>query len=339
MSLSRADLVGKWHASPEVDEFFQTVEFREDGTGMVQSAGGQALCLFANFGWALEEGARISLRFEETSLHPWAPYTPDDDARTLTVRCDLEVGEFALRVPAIRSTVTFRRRLRFDESPLPKDAAKYHAHSLFFSVVNQIDPRQFLVFYARAKKADIAPDPERTRPHWSEMLAKADELTLARFPGESAKMFEGRQWIRVVAANEFVLEACVLGGGSAPIERVDWFLPGTKTVVAEASISGPRALALRVGGILVGEVAQQDGCLELRAADARPLAREQHDAPWRSQFKRSDGLTLATRSPAIPTLERFGSEVGLAADCTEVDRVLLVLACLVALDRDTTSKQ
>lgn len=335
MRMSRADLVGRWGASPEIDEFFQTVEFRDDGTGMVQSAGGQALCLYANFGWALEEGGLISLRFEDTNLHPWPPYTSEPDAQPLQVRCDLEVGEFALRVPAIRSTVTYRRRLRFQESPLPRDAAKYHAHSLFFSVVNHLDPRQFLVLYERAKKADIVPDPEPLRPHWRELLATADELTLARFPGEGGELFEGKQWVRVAAGTTFVLEACVVGGGHAPVERVDWFLPGTKTAIAEASTAGPTALALRVGGILVGEVVGLSGRLELRTADAATLAREQKIDLWHSAFERAGRGTLGTRSPASPVPERYGSKVHLAGDSSPVDRMLLVLACLVALDRDT----
>ena len=108
MTLSRGDLLGRWGASPEIDEFFQSVEFRDDGTGTVRSAGGHALCLFANFRWEFESDGRVALQFQETIQKPWPDYTPTEGARSHHVRCELEVGEFALRVPALMGTATYR---------------------------------------------------------------------------------------------------------------------------------------------------------------------------------------------------------------------------------------
>lgn len=340
MPLSRHDLLGKWNASPEIDDFFQSIEFRDDGTGTLQSAGGHALCLAVDYRWDLDQQGRLAFRFQNTERTPWPTYTPAPGLSRHEVRCELEVGEFPLRVPAVVGTITYRRRLRFDESPLPKDAAKYHEGSLFFPVVNQIDPRQFLVFYSRPEQSDVLPDQRPAPVDWRDALQACRHLKFARFPGPSNEMFQGQQWIRVVADGLFLLEACVSGGGRAPVDRIVWYQPGTTTnPIGQLSVSGATALALTIGDRLVGEVACQGERIELIEPDAVLVAREAPESLWRSRFERPDGAPLATRSPAIPTLEEFGSDLDLSADCSEVGRLLLIGAGILALDRDTAKKR
>ncbi len=340
MPLSRHDLLGKWSGSPEIADFFQSVEFREDGTGTLQSAGGHALCLAVDYRWDLGAEGRLAFRFQSTERTPWPTYTPAPGLNRHEVRCELEVGEFPLRVPAVVGTITYRRRLRFGESPLPKDAAKYHEGSLFFSVVNQIDPRQFLVFYSRPEESDVVPDPRPAPVDWRDALQACRRLKFARFPGPNNEMFQGQQWIRVVADGRFLLEACIIGGGRAPVERIVWYQPGTKTnPVGQLSVSGATAFALTIGDRLIGEVARRGEAIELMAPDAVLLAREAPESLWCSRFERLGGTALATRSPAIPTLEEFGSDLELCADCSDIDRLLLIGANIVALDRDTAKKK
>lgn len=340
MRLSRHDLLGKWNASPEIDDFFQSVEFREDGTGTLQSAGGHALCLAVDYQWDLDTEGRLSFRFQSTERTPWPTYTPAPGLNRHEVRCELEVGEFRMRVRAVMGMITYRRRLRFDESPLPKDAAKYHEGSLFFSVVNQIDPRQFLVFYSRPEESDVVPDPRPAPVDWRDALQVCRRLNFVRIPGANNEMFEGQQWIRVIADGRFLLEACVVGGGRAPVERIVWFQPGTQTnPIGQFLVSGATALALTIGDRLIGEVARQGERFDLVAPDAVLVAKEAAGPLWCSRFERPDGAALATRSPAIPTLEEFGSDLELSAACSDVDRLLLIGANIVALDRDTTMKR
>ncbi len=339
MTLRRTDLLGKWNAGPEVDAFFQSVEFREDGTGTVQSAGGHALCLLADFRWEFEERGAVAFSFEKTERKPWPPYNPASSASPHRIRCELEVGEFPLHVPAVMGPITYTRRLRFDESPLPHDAVKYHAQSHFFSV-NQIDPMQFTVFYAPSKASDVVPDPREVTVGWRERLLRARRLQFMRFPGTNEEARDARQWIRVVADSHFLLEICVAGGDRSPLEEIVWCLPGSKTkVVGQLSVSGLNALMLNVGNQYVGKIARHAERIDLVAPDDVLVAQETAAPLWCSGFERPGEVVLATRSPAIPTLEEFGSDLEFKTDCSEVERLLLIGACVVALERDTLKKR
>jgi hypothetical protein len=142
----REDLVGKWFAHPEINDLLQKLDLRSDGTGSLVSGGGQGIFLEADFDWNVSEPGRLSIQFKEPVAKKWGPYRPTPETTFHAVGCSLEEGEFPIAVLAM-GTVIYPRRIRFDESPLPTDAATHHATSLFFSVVNKIDPRGFLLFY------------------------------------------------------------------------------------------------------------------------------------------------------------------------------------------------
>lgn len=343
MAPSQSDLLGKWNADPDIDDFFQSVEFREDGSGTVESAGGHALCLLADFRWDLEEGGRVALHFEKTERKPWPTYSPSSGLTSHQVRCELEAGEFPLRVPAVMGTITYRRRLRFDESPLPRDAARYHAQSLFFSVVNQVDPRQFLVFYARPEASDVVPDPRPARPaqpepvDWRTALMQTHRLRFTRVPESGNKNVERRKSVLVVADDRFLLETFVMGGGRVPIERIVWNVPMTTTLLGELAANEGAALRLSLGDRIVGQVTQLGERIELLGPDNELLAREEPTALWCSRFERPGGTTLATRAAPTPNSEQYMSDLELNSDCSEVERLLLIGAGIVALERDRSS--
>ena len=69
---------------------------------------------------------------------------------TRVVRFELiDGGAYTFYVPAELADVTYRWQLRFDKSPLPSDAARYH-RSEYFRDNPQADPTRFTEFYGQA---------------------------------------------------------------------------------------------------------------------------------------------------------------------------------------------
>lgn len=105
----------------------------------------------------------MALAFQPSS-HPLVqPYRPIPGAERHEVAFRAEAGAFPVQVPALYRTVTYRKRLVFEESPLPRDAAEYHRGSLFFSVVNQKawvqDGEQVVFFLPGTKRVAVRCNP------------------------------------------------------------------------------------------------------------------------------------------------------------------------------------
>ena len=137
-----------WFARPDYDDFIMSLDLKADGTGTVESHGGQALCLIADFAWTRLEGDRLRLDFQDTNRDGRRWYTRVSGLECHEIAYSLREGRFPFHVPLAMGTVDYRLRLDLSDSPLPLDAAKYHEGNLFFTVVNHIDPRSFKTYYS-----------------------------------------------------------------------------------------------------------------------------------------------------------------------------------------------
>ena len=149
-------LIGKWWASPGIEDFFQKVEFRADRTGKVVSDGGQTGYLDADFLWELTSPGGLILRFQTTKRSNRPAYVPSALSLVHEISCLIEEGQFAFHEPGSTGTITYRRRLQFTESPVPIDADTHSSDRLKGPALNRIDPRAFLVFYSGDDTTDGA---------------------------------------------------------------------------------------------------------------------------------------------------------------------------------------
>ena len=137
---------GTWQQLPTDGERLFLIQFKADNTGRLVTSGARVIALDVEFDYEVL-GDGLELRFRDSSRDSTGfRRTPENAVRA--VRFELIEGAHTFHVPAELADMTFRWQLRFDRSPLPSDAARYHA-SDYFRDNPQADPTRSTEFYGQ----------------------------------------------------------------------------------------------------------------------------------------------------------------------------------------------
>jgi hypothetical protein len=104
-------LAEAWHAPPPHYDYFQAIDFEEDGTGLMDMGEGQRVRSEVRFRYQVQDSA-IALEYVAGSKAP-----------PRTIRFWLEEGDFVVVEPRYDGERErhFQCRLRFEEDPFPPD--------------------------------------------------------------------------------------------------------------------------------------------------------------------------------------------------------------------------
>ena len=133
-----------WQQLPTDSERLLFLKFKEDQTGSLLSTGGQVIALDVAFDYDVR-GDQLELRFRDSSWE-YAEFRRTPENGTRIVRFELLEGAHTFYVPGQLADVTYQWRLRFDRSPLPVDAGRFH-RSQYFRLNPINDPTSFTDFY------------------------------------------------------------------------------------------------------------------------------------------------------------------------------------------------
>lgn len=122
-----------WEQLPADADRLLFLQFKPGGGGHLVSSSGPSIALDVEFDWEARDG-ELELRFRDS---PYG-FRRTDENGVRVVRFELVEGAHTFYVPHLIADVTYRWKLRFDRSPLPSDAAKYHQGA---------DPTRFTEFF------------------------------------------------------------------------------------------------------------------------------------------------------------------------------------------------
>jgi hypothetical protein len=137
---------GTWQQLPADSERLFLVQFKADRTGRLVSSGGRVIALDVEFDYDVR-GDELELRFRDSVRDPTGFRRTAENAIRV-VRFELIEGAHTFHVPSELADVTYRWQLRFEKSPLPSDASRYHV-SDYFRDNPQADPTRFTEFYGQ----------------------------------------------------------------------------------------------------------------------------------------------------------------------------------------------
>lgn len=324
MSDLRQKLCRAWIARPDIDELLQQLKLCDDGTGSVISGGGQAIFLDSDLNWTLLSEHRIRIEFRSTKREHWGGYSVNPACPSLVLGFELHEGRFEFHVPGHGRSIIFGQHLRLSESPLPQDAASYHANSLFFSVVNRIDPRQFLDYYS-GPHYQFDSEPEAgERDGYAELAT----TSLVRVAMIRAKLRDTWRF-RVVGVDRvgFHLEVVVrLGPGKGP-EHVRFLEPGLDVVRAELIRSDDRWV-MKVAGVSAGAIVSNVTPVQLCQANGMVFARAPRWNSGETRWFDEPGAVIAQVRFPIPDAPQFW-ELELSEALNAKERLLVIASGLL----------
>ncbi len=120
-----------WVAGPQIYDFLHRLAFFPDGTGLMESGGGQRLNLAVGFKYQLTPDGKIQFEYGDTTSRVWGTnYKASRVNPFKDVPYIVEKGPF--NINGVYTRMTYEHVIKLGKSPFPKNAASHYGGNLFF---------------------------------------------------------------------------------------------------------------------------------------------------------------------------------------------------------------